>query len=98
MNEGGEETVVDLKNPIDYEMLEDEICQHERESVDRALAFLNESIRTWERSTGRGYLLVLVPHSREEDVHISMHGDPISTPSEKNLLPTITKFLRLRKS
>jgi len=74
---------------------------HMDPEVEEALINLNDRICTWERSTGRGYTLALVPHQKEEKVHLSIDGKPVSeftekTP-EKQVIPTITHALRLRR-
>lgn len=52
--------------------------RHMDEEVEKAIITLDDAICTWERTTGKGYTLVLVPHQREEKIHASVDGKPVS--------------------
>lgn len=44
--------------------------------IATALRHLEDLLCERERGTGRAYTLVLVPHSNDEPVHISLNGKP----------------------
>ena len=45
--------------------------------ITRALLNLNDRVCSFERDTGRKYTLILIPHSKDEDIQISQDGKPI---------------------
>lgn len=64
---------------------------------DSALIRLNDAICTFERDTGREYLLVLIPIQVDEEVHVSQDGKPLArrslTSQEiKNLVDNALRF------
>jgi len=48
---------------------------------DLALTRLNDALCTFERDTGRQYLLVLIPEQPDEEVHVSQSGKPVDMKS-----------------
>lgn len=53
---------------------------------DAALTRLNDELCSYERSTGREYALIIVPHSSDEKVVITLSGKPLS-PSAHPISP-----------
>jgi len=45
---------------------------------DAALTRLNDELCSYERSTGREYVLIIIPHSSDEKVVVSLSGKPLS--------------------
>lgn len=39
---------------------------------------LDDAICERERDAGRGHTLILIPHDRREEVHISLDGKPVA--------------------
>jgi len=54
---------------------------HIDEDCERALTQLNDALCTFERGTGRQYLLVLIPEQPDEGVHVSQGGKPMAMKS-----------------
>lgn len=50
---------------------------HKDEKVEQALIKLNDEICSWERSTSREVLLMVIPFNGDEKIHISMNGKPM---------------------
>ena len=50
---------------------------HIEEDVERALIRLNEEICRFERSTGRGCHLILIPNHQDEPIFLSDNGKPL---------------------
>lgn len=46
-------------------------------ACDAALVRLNDSLCSFERSTGRSYVLLLVPANPDEEIHLSQDGKPL---------------------
>jgi hypothetical protein len=46
------------------------------DACDRALDKLIDEIGSFERATGHGYTLIVVPHSSEEKIITSVNGKP----------------------
>lgn len=58
---------------------------HISPSCETALVRLNDELCEFERQTGREYTLILVPHSPDEEIHLSQSGKPLPegfTPEE----------------
>jgi hypothetical protein len=51
---------------------------HIDESVNNCLVKLNDALCSFERGTGRKYTLLLIPNSKEEEIHVSIDGKPLS--------------------
>jgi hypothetical protein len=51
---------------------------HVDNDCNAALMRLNDALCNWERSTGRGCHLILIPHNQEEEIFFSESGKPIS--------------------
>lgn len=47
-------------------------------ACDAALTRLNDELCSYERSTGREYVLIIIPHSSDEKVVVSLSGKPLS--------------------
>jgi len=54
------------------------IAWHIDRECDAALVRLNDALCSFERSTGRGYVLILVPEMPDEKIHISQNGKPLA--------------------
>lgn len=54
---------------------------HLDSGCNQKLIQLNDALCTFERATGREYTLVLVPHTPDEEVHISHSGKPLPVDS-----------------
>lgn len=50
---------------------------HIDQECESALIRLNDALCSFERVTGRGCTLILVPEALEEKVHISQNGKPL---------------------
>jgi|GEM_PF-3202184 len=48
-------------------------------TCDAALVRLNDAFCSFERSTGRNYSLILIPHNSGEEIHLSEGGKPLSS-------------------
>lgn len=44
---------------------------------ESALVRLNDALCSFERATGRGYTLILIPEMPDEKIHISQSGKPL---------------------
>lgn len=64
---------------------------------DRALVQLNDALCSFERVTGREYLLLLVPESPEEKIHMSNNGKPL--PPDFDITPEelLAMVMRIRE-
>lgn len=47
---------------------------HIDEDCDAAFIRLNDALCSFERSTGRGYVLMLIPENNDEKIQISLNG------------------------
>lgn len=45
--------------------------------IEIAWRRLNDAICQWERETGRSYTAILVPHSDDEPVKMTLDGKPV---------------------
>ncbi len=45
---------------------------------DAALTQLDDAICSYERATGREYVLIIIPHSADEKVVVTLSGKPLS--------------------
>ncbi|NIP33085.1 hypothetical protein GWN26_13570 [Candidatus Saccharibacteria bacterium] len=50
---------------------------HIDDECESALINLNDRLCSFERATSREYTLILVPHNKDEKIHISQSGKPI---------------------
>lgn len=46
-------------------------------AVEHALIQLNDELCNFERNTGRQCTLILVPHTPDEEIHLSQSGKPL---------------------
>ncbi|MBU4512400.1 hypothetical protein KKD19_04155 [Patescibacteria group bacterium] len=51
---------------------------HIDQNCERALIALNDALCSFERTTGRGYTLILIPEKPDEKIHLSQSGKPLS--------------------
>jgi len=49
---------------------------HIDQECESALVRLNDALCSFERATGREYILILVPERPDEQIHISQSGKP----------------------
>ena len=62
---------------------------HIDDECEAALIKLNDRICSFERATSREYTLILVPHNKDEVIHISQSGKPMPVDSQGKLLETM---------
>ncbi|MFA6588588.1 MAG: hypothetical protein WCT08_06015 [Patescibacteria group bacterium] len=64
-------------------------------ACESALTNLNDEISIFERTTGRNYVLILVPEAPDEKIHMSQNGKPL--PEESNMDPKEFLAIALQK-
>ena len=57
---------------------------HIDQDIESALIRLNDELCQFERSTGREYTLILVPHAPDEKIHMSQSGKPLPDACQMN--------------
>lgn len=58
---------------------------HIDEKINKIIVDLNDEICTFERTTGREYTLVLIPHNKDEEIIASVNGKPIPSSNQVSL-------------
>jgi hypothetical protein len=51
--------------------------KHKCEECETALIRLLDELCSWERDTGRGSTLLLIPHNEDEEIIMAQDGKPI---------------------
>ncbi|TSC93081.1 MAG: hypothetical protein CEN89_321 [Candidatus Berkelbacteria bacterium Licking1014_7] len=66
-------------------------------ACESALINLNTALCSFERMTGREYLLMLVPKSSDEQICISQNGKPLSQDFDINPEEILTNMIKRRR-